>query len=100
MVLRFVRFLNVLLVALFPVFLLAQANEDISLTDVASLTADTNKSVDLQHLTPVPELKGVEFVKESNSQILLEKDGKRYLIDTATRQIQEIPPPDPGATEL
>ena len=100
MVLRFVRLLNVLLVALFPVLLLAQVTEDSSSTDVASLTADTNKGVDLQHLTPVPELKGVEFVKDSNSQILLEKDGKRYLIDTATRQIQEIPPPNPGATEL
>ena len=92
MALRFVRFLNVLLLALSPVLLLAQLTEDTASTDVASLTADTNKAADLQHLTPVPELKGVEFVKESNSQIVLEKDGKRYLIDTATRQIQEIPP--------
>ena len=100
MVLRFVRNLILLPVILFPVSLLAQDSGDSPVTNIASLTTDANKSIDQQHLTLVPELKGVEFVKESNSQILLEKDGKRYLIDTATRQIQEISPRDPGATEV
>jgi hypothetical protein len=100
MVLRFLRSLNLLLLTLYPVLLLAQAAEGTSLSDVASLTTDANEGVDLQHLTPVQELKGVEFVKDSNSQILLEKDGKRFLIDTATRQIHEIPPRVPRTTEV
>jgi len=100
MVLRFVTFLNVLLVILFPVLLLAQTVTDPSLADVASLTSDTRSGEDPQRHIPVPVLSGVEFVKESNSQILLERDGKHYLIDTATRQIHEIPPRDPGATEV
>jgi len=100
MALRFVHFSIVLLVTLFPVLLLAQVPADNSRTDVASLTTDTDNGEDLQRLTPVPKLSGVEFVKDSNSQILLEKDGKRYLIDTATRQIHEIPQRDPGGTQV
>ena len=99
MVLRFVLFLNVFILWVFPALLLAQAPAGPSLPDVASLTSDASKSPEPQPLTPVPQLSGVEFVKDSSSQILLEKDGKRYLIDTATRQIHEIPALVPVATQ-
>jgi hypothetical protein len=37
-------------------------------------------------------LEGVEFVKGSGSQIVLERDGKRYLIDTKSQTIRELVP--------
>jgi hypothetical protein len=41
-------------------------------------------------LSAVSRLDGVHFVSNSNSQILLEKDGKQYLIDTQAKTIQEV----------
>ena len=41
---------------------------------------------------PVPRLEGVEFVNGSGSQIVLERDGKRYLIDTQSQTIREFVP--------
>jgi len=41
-------------------------------------------------LSAVSRLDGVHFVSNSNSQILLERDGKQYLIDTQTKTIQEV----------
>jgi uncharacterized beta barrel domain-containing protein DUF5777 len=41
---------------------------------------------------PVPRLEGLEFVNGSGSQILLERDGKRYLIDTKSQTIREFVP--------
>jgi hypothetical protein len=35
-------------------------------------------------------LEGLQFVEGSTSQLLLEKDGKRYLIDTQTQTIREV----------
>ena len=96
MIFRFVRFFNLFLMLLFPALLLAQTPTDSFLTDIATLTSTANNAPDAQHLTPVAELSGVEFVKNSTTQILLEKDGKRYLIDTATRQIHEIPLREPA----
>ena len=43
-------------------------------------------------LVPVPRLQGLEFVSGSGSQIVLERDGKRYLIDTENRTIREFVP--------
>ncbi len=43
-------------------------------------------------LVPVPRLEGVEFVNGSGSQIVLERDGKRYLIDTQSQTIREFVP--------
>jgi Membrane bound beta barrel domain (DUF5777) len=43
-------------------------------------------------LLPVPRLDGVEFVKGSGSQILLERDGRRYLIDAQSQTIREFVP--------
>jgi len=43
-------------------------------------------------LLPVPRLEGVEFVNGSGSQIVLERDGKRYLIDTQSQTIREFLP--------
>ncbi|MSO23512.1 MAG: hypothetical protein EXQ58_09725 [Acidobacteria bacterium] len=43
-------------------------------------------------LVPVPRLEGVEFVNGSGSQIVLERDGKRYLIDTQSQTIRELVP--------
>jgi Membrane bound beta barrel domain (DUF5777) len=45
---------------------------------------------DTSKLSPVSKLDGVQFVNNSTSQVLLEKDGKQYLIDTQTRTIQEV----------
>jgi len=42
------------------------------------------------HLAPVQQLEGLQFVQGSTSQLLLEKDGKRYLIDTQTQTIREV----------
>jgi hypothetical protein len=42
------------------------------------------------HLAPVQQLEGLRFVEGSTSQLLLEKDGKRYLIDTQTQTIREV----------
>lgn len=41
---------------------------------------------------PVPRLEGVEFVNGSGSQVVLERDGKRYLIDTQSQTIRELVP--------
>lgn len=41
-------------------------------------------------LAAVSQLDGVHFVSNSNSQILLEKDGKQYLIDTQAKTIHEV----------
>jgi hypothetical protein len=41
-------------------------------------------------LLPISKLDGVQFVPNSSSQILLERDGKQYLIDTRTRTVQEV----------
>ncbi|HEU0004608.1 MAG TPA: hypothetical protein VFS12_01340, partial [Terriglobia bacterium] len=43
-------------------------------------------------LVPVSRLEGVEFVNGSGSQIVLERDGKRYLIDTQSQTIRELVP--------
>src|SRR4051794_15114044 len=46
--------------------------------------------VNTANLSPVSKLDGVQFVNNSTSQVLLEKDGKQYLIDTQTRTIHEL----------
>jgi len=55
---------------------------------------------DSKCLLAVPNLEGVQFVTNSNSQILLEKDGRQYLIDTQSKTIHEVasqaPKPGPG----
>ena len=43
-------------------------------------------------LVPVARLEGLEFVNGSGSQIVLERDGKRYLIDTKSQTIREFIP--------
>jgi hypothetical protein len=43
-------------------------------------------------LVQIPRLEGVEFVSGSGSQIVLELDGKRYLIDTQNQTIRELVP--------
>ena len=43
-------------------------------------------------LVPVARLEGLEFVNGSGSQIVLERDGKRYLIDTKSQTIREVVP--------
>jgi hypothetical protein len=46
--------------------------------------------LDTAKLSPISKLEGVQFVNNSTSQVLLEKDGKHYLIDTQTRTIHEL----------
>src|SRR5205823_5086706 len=41
-------------------------------------------------LSPISKLEGVQFINNSTSQILLERDGKRYLVDTQSRTIHEV----------
>src|SRR5262245_24417926 len=48
-------------------------------------------SVETQFVA-VPRLEGVEFVSGSATQIVLERDGKRYLIDTQSQTIREFVP--------
>jgi hypothetical protein len=56
--------------------------------DAASLAL--SQTLDTGHLSEVAKVDGVHFVSGSTSQVLLEKDGKRYLIDTQTKTIHEI----------
>lgn len=48
---------------------------------------------------PVPRLEGVEFVNGPGAQIVLERDGKRYLIDTQSRTIREFVPTNVASTQ-
>ncbi len=41
-------------------------------------------------LVPISKLEGVEFLNNSRSQIVLEKNGRKYLIDTDAKTIHEI----------
>jgi len=41
---------------------------------------------------------GVVFVAGSTSQVILEKDNKRYIVDAAAHTIHEVDPPDPPAS--
>ncbi len=43
-------------------------------------------------LVQIPRLEGVQFINGSSSQLLLEKNGKRYLIDTQNQTIREVLP--------
>ena len=51
-------------------------------------------------LVPVPRLQGVEFVNGSGSQIVLERDGKRYLIDTQNKTIREFVPATAASAQV
>jgi uncharacterized beta barrel domain-containing protein DUF5777 len=59
---------------------------------VSSQITASSVSSGQEQLVPVPRLEGVEFVHGSGSQIVLERDGKRYLIDTESRTIREYVP--------
>ena len=48
------------------------------------------QTLDTSHLSEVAKVDGVHFVSGSISQVLLEKDGKQYLIDTQAKTIHEI----------
>ena len=50
-------------------------------------------------LVPVARLEGLEFVNGSGSQIVLERDGKRYLIDTKNQTIRELVPTVSASTQ-
>jgi hypothetical protein len=74
-------------------------------TTAQPLQSDPLKSgqvPDSKHLVAISNLEGVQFVTNSNSQILLEKDGRQYLIDTQSKTIHEVasqtPAPAPGQT--
>jgi Membrane bound beta barrel domain (DUF5777) len=71
----------------------AGASDD---TSQASKTESQSGSRD-----PVaPQDLGVSFVDGSGSQIVLERDGKKYLVDVTRHEIKEIDPPapaDPGS---
>ncbi len=56
------------------------------------IASDATRNDDLAgiQLSPVAQLEGVHFVNHSSSQIILEKDGKRYLINTQTQSIHEL----------
>jgi len=43
-------------------------------------------------LNPLATSLGVEFVKDSTTTVLLERDGKTYVVDLAARTIREAPP--------
>jgi len=50
-------------------------------------------------LVPVARFEGLEFVNGSGSQIVLERDGKRYLIDTKNQTIRELVPTVSASTQ-
>ena len=49
----------------------------------------------------LPASLGITFMDGSNSTFLFEKDGKRFLVDLASREVREVtqPPNTPGKTE-
>ena len=57
-------------------------------------------ALEQERLAAVPRLEGVEFVNGSGSQVVLERDGKRYLIDTQNQTIREILPPSMASAQL
>jgi hypothetical protein len=68
----------------------AQAPLDPSLQPAKIKPLQPSEPADPTKLSVVSNLDGVQFVSNSNSQILLEKNGKQYLIDTQTRTIHEV----------
>jgi len=50
-------------------------------------------------LSPVSRLEGIHFVNNSTSQILLERDGTKYLIDTQSKTIHEVIAETAGTAE-
>src|SRR3990172_647426 len=93
MVLRSIQFLSILILWVFCFSLHAQTSAD------TSLISPSGRGQNIPLAGPVSQLNGVEFIEGSSSQIILEKDGKRYLIDAATRQIHEIPMHSQRATQ-
>src|SRR6266850_1011152 len=71
-----------ILVALVPICLRAEAQVPGDPVSTASSAANSPAGVEQAPLVTVPRLEGVAFVNGSGSQIVLERDGKRYLIDT------------------
>ncbi|MFN8009442.1 MAG: DUF5777 family beta-barrel protein [Terriglobia bacterium] len=71
----------------FPLPVRGQSPGNASEANVASQSTDLPIPPASSDLIPFPELSGVSFVKDSSSQIILERDGKRFLIDTATQKI-------------
>ena len=68
----------------------AQAPLDPPLQPAKIKPLQPSEPADPTKLSVVSNLDGVQFVSNSNSQILLEKNGKQYLIDTQTRTIHEV----------
>lgn len=52
---------------------------------------------DQSRLVEVPQLEGVQFVKGSTTQLVLERGGRQYVIDTGTQTIREVIPKAPLA---
>jgi len=80
----------------------AQIKLDTTAQPLQSDPLTSSQMPDSKRLLAVSNLEGVQFVTNSNSQILLEKDGRQYLIDTQSKTIHEVasqaPAPDPGQT--
>ena len=65
---------------------------------VSSQITTSSVSSGQAQLVAVPRLEGVEFVNGSRTQIVLERDGKRYLIDTQSQTIREFVPTTAAAS--
>ena len=87
----FARSLFILL-ALLTVSLRAAAQVPGERSPTISSQLNSAVASEQAQLVPVPRLEGVEFVNGSGSQIVLERDGKRYLIDTQSQTIREFVP--------
>ena len=66
-------------------------------TALGALAADGSSTVGAAGLpraqpSPLATYLGVEFVKDSTSTVVLERDGKRYLVDLAARTVREAEP--------
>ncbi len=86
----FNRFSLIALLILSASLCLAQVSAGLPSAASAAGTTSTLPDLNTTNLVPVSKLEGLEFVNNSRSQILLEKDGKKYLVDTDAKSIHEI----------
>ncbi|PYV89794.1 MAG: hypothetical protein DMG05_12670 [Acidobacteria bacterium] len=77
----------------------AQAPSDYPAQPSISSDLGAIQALKTSRLSPISRLEGIQFVNNSTSQILLERDGKKYLIDTQTKTIHEVIAETTGTTE-
>jgi len=66
------------------------------LTGIIATCFDPAQAQATTPATITPEALGITFLDKSGSQFVVERDGKKYLIDVATHAVQTLQEPDTG----